>query len=333
VDNTFHLSDPHRFNKIVQYDEENGLFLKPRSVKVENLFLSNQVQGNPIRDFLGYNFNYKVLELSHWSGSCQEVKASTNSELKTSLESISNLLALSTFLGITDLHSENIKLLEINKQLILVPIDIETILFKCESAIDTALIPSKIATEKFGFKQFNSNLLLNVSPLEFIDHFYERSIFLIKTIKKFWRFLIENISNMPIRIIIKPTLEYYSELSGHKTLNSFFSEENFQLQNNDIPYFFTYLGDNNIYYFDTPNTYKKVDTPEYSNSNKYIFNRESDFLNIERLQALLELSLLQIVNIYKEKLSKVTKTKYFTITCTDSNLSIEGPDFIIESDI
>jgi hypothetical protein len=333
VDNSFHLSDPHRFNKTVKYDEENKLFIKPRPVNIESLFLASEIQANPIRTFLKYDFNYRVSTSSSWLGKCEEVRSSINPNFKLDIDSISKLLALSTFVGITDLHSENLKCLPKNNHLSLVPIDIETILFKCESAIDTALIPSMIAPEKFGFNQNDCNLLLQIPIIEFIDSFYESSIQLIDRLKSIWDFLNINLCNVPIRIILKSTLEYYEYLKGEKSLDSFFIEEIFQLKNKDIPYFFTYLGDSNIYYFDTPDSYTKVLTPGFSNSNNFIFSEESDFLNKERLDNLLQVSLLQILNICRENLSTVKKTKHFIIKNTDSNISIEGPTFIIESDV
>lgn len=333
MDNNIGLSDSHRFGKAVSLSKDKNFFHKPRPARLESIFLSNSFQNNPFKDYLNYNFNFEIQTELNWSSKCQNLLPYRTNDKPNSLLPFVKLMVLATFTGLHDLHCENILYIKNEGLVTPVPIDIETILFNNISLGDTALIPSSIAIEKFGFQPniVNNFFMNNLESL--MDMFYFESTKLIEKLPLMWDFLEENIVNEPIRIILKPTLDYYRAMED-KEMNiiDLYDEEKFQLMNSDIPYFFSYMGDQNIYYFDSPDTITKTKSKSITSNTDYLIRDKSFFIDKDRTCELLQVSLLQILKNYNQKNDIEFESKFLSVRANSKHLFVETENFIIESD-
>ncbi len=151
-----HLGDPHNFGKSVRLTR-NGLIYKPRTLVWEHLLLSDF--GN-LRSLLGLisaqsglspsvdvlpNLNFKPRTTPAFisDGYVQPSKLLPIVNLIPSeARSIGAVIALCTYLGISDLHSENTVLgRDASLRLHFGPIDIESIFWPLSLPSQTGLIP------------------------------------------------------------------------------------------------------------------------------------------------------------------------------------------------
>ncbi|MGZ3768639.1 MAG: hypothetical protein ACXVCR_01330 [Bdellovibrio sp.] len=179
------------------------------------------------------------------------------------IASIGSLLALSFWFGLGDLHIENIMVGFKDDQLVCFPIDIECIFDYLTHLKQTLIVPSeRISQEKCGLAKLWP-ILLNLSKnskLEIIRTFTNGiNIFnqmaeeILSIINK-----CDGFQNHPIRTVVRDT-DYYNTVLKSRDFGNLYQSEIEQLNRGDIPYYFRYPLDLNIYYWTTNEKFEKAD--------------------------------------------------------------------------
>lgn len=270
------LGDSHNGNSVslIQRGESKFIF-KPRCVFWENLFLNSQssfrefcrnktnLQLDPILGDIKYqvfnNFN---------SGEASYVNLNENFVDQISV--IAELAATSMVFGFGDLHSTNFVKAEDNFIQI---VDLECV-FNDYKLLQSSLIsPAKwnasySKTLLGDFCKRQNNKLSFDQYYEFIVHFCGKIQSFINDrslILEYFNSINEEIRCYPLRVLLSPTFQYSMALKMGEFNSDFCQEEVVQLRKNDIPYFWGYLGESNIYWgnFQNPelllSTSKKID--------------------------------------------------------------------------
>ena len=267
------LGDVHNFGRRVT--KSNGIIVKPRTLYWEELFLSehsllrrtlNNVfqeaeTKSPLESFPNLHFAHNS---NYTGGTVTELCLLPLHELESSefnqfAYSIGQLIALSCWFGITDLHKDNIKTgIQKPRKFVACPIDIETIFENVKLPSQTLLIHNKnepeIPKNKLGIQPIKPLQKPDDTPriLPIIDGFWTTSEILETSRKRLLDSVFKSPTafEAPIRYIHRSTLTYHQIASGElKAPENLLSEELAQLNRGDIPYFFRYLDDPNIYYF------------------------------------------------------------------------------------
>ena len=134
-------------------------------------------------------------------------------------------------------------------------------------------------------------------------------------------------SNYPIRVLLRTTQEY-SEALKNNNFSNFSQEEAFQLQDADIPYFWRYLGDQNIYWGD----YCNRKTMRYRNNKiSSILAKNINDINILSKKTRLE-SIIQ--NVTAETVKNILDTEglndiksVLTVSTKADKTKVELPEF------
>lgn len=236
-------------------------FKKPRPIYWEHLFFG---QDSPIKKYFEaegqfeksiseYIFNLEVDVIDSWLGFSKAVTKPAN--LKISDEhyySFGCLLAYCFFFGIKDLHKFNLIPQENHLQVI----DAEVVLTNLILPHETLLLPFK----EISFDLCGLSLL--TESIQSLTEEHKRFVFegylkMSSLIYKYQSEILEttksqNLEN-PIRVILRNTREYRSHLLGDKKINDLLAEETEQISRGDIPYFFKYLNDQNLYWISEEN--------------------------------------------------------------------------------
>lgn len=249
------LGDPHNFGKRVQFI--NGAFHKPRSVFWEKFFFSTHSPLRPIleNDF-SFLFNLKILSESSGSGVTEKVSsASVANESWARMYGF--LAAYCFYFGIYDLHSENIISAPWGPQVV-----------DCESAFGLMVLPHEgmlfpyrnIARSRSGLWPFvvsrAEGKLEKQEVLGLISGFATGlSELILKTPS-----LIEELKNLEggsqsLRVFLRPTAEY---VSADFNQELFITEEKIQLARGDIPFFFSFPGKADLFFWNKPDQMQKV---------------------------------------------------------------------------
>lgn len=288
-------SDFHNFGRKVRV-EKNTVF-KPRSLFLEFLIYSQKSQfrsyldehggdlfnmlpyieflDHPLMGRLGLHDNsYKYLEIS-----------SLESPLvKKQIESIGSILALMTFLGVSDLTKTNILFGLFDKRPVFVPIDLEVFLV---SSYPSGLKLAPISSEHIYCCSGISHLINYQDRFKDIDFeislmvgFHNACKFLEQHQGELQElFLQENTYPRITRVLLRSTMDYFLMLNSVRGLEGF-SEEVEQLSRNEIPYFFKFIdGGNEIYFWESETSYKKCNFHRVSIRHK----KQPELLEIKRL--------------------------------------------------
>ncbi len=180
-------------------------------------------------------------------------------------------LALATWLGIEDLHYENIVVGKCGSEIKLGPIDIECILSTLKSPMSTSLIPSEKRRDikncglqrilPFLARPLKSEFILAclfgyVEQLRLIS---ENQNTLLRSLRN-----LKGINQVPIRFLFRGTFQYVRWLRKQKNKDRPMIEgELVQLRRGDIPYFFRTLSESKrvCYYSDSSLNIKKELSP------------------------------------------------------------------------
>lgn len=277
------FGDTHNFGRAVRKIDRHTIF-KPRPIFWEWLVLSNQ---SPFRKCLENLLDQSpVLEKNflpelkfgpgslHRFGAQELVTASISPIKKLSAKEqyslcliTGQLLAISCWLGIEDLHIENLALGRSGPNLKFGPVDVEIIFSKIFSPTDTLLIPSptKNNMKDCGIRRI---LPLLGQPLkgEFVLACLQGYVNLLTLIQKNQKLLLKSLRaagsfhKTPIRYVVRPTAEYAACLTGKKFYNSqreLLIDEVLQMDRSEIPYFFRTLdAPRDFYYYANPSLTK-----------------------------------------------------------------------------
>lgn len=342
------VGDPHHFGQRVQClkRKDCDVFCKPRSVKIEGLFLSEDTPLKFLKES-GFPCFGKVESISSWHGH-------SNSYLQHKVENINGtsqsysfnsgrLLALCLLYGITDLHFENILICQKDGQYIPQPVDIESLFWKCKSGIETLLYPSSLISEdRCGFAA-NLRKLDMIDPIVLIDSFLYHAKLYQKSYADDLADLFLKLKDVANRVILRPTRVYRDilnrisdiELSQNviptviKELpeikdNPLIKEEWQQLLRGDIPYFFYEIGNSQLLYHHKLNQSQNCDPkhlmPIFENS---VYDFET-LTSHQHQKTAISNTLAQLSFIFLKRKNKNVRGNLFRITNKDF--------FLFESD-
>jgi hypothetical protein len=267
-----HLGDSHNFGRRVT--RRDGRIHKPRSVMWEWLLLSSEsplrrrLEGLAAEAGLGPNpFGLLDLDIqvaeAGVGGWVEEVKLEPFQDLSTDARLelariVGRSIALFSWLGVTDLHWENLVLgVDGRGRLVFSPLDIEMILGDLASPTETKLLPdadeeyAEISRHACGVrralpyigKPIHEDLLLPLlasyaSTLSLLD---KHAAALAAAFNE-----VPDLGRAPIRVCLRGTGEY---IAGAKPWPPFLPAETEQLARGDIPYFFRLYGKPGIHYY------------------------------------------------------------------------------------
>lgn len=223
-------------------------------------------------------------------------------------DKIGAAIALWSWLGINDLHAENVKFGLHNGTLVFTPIDIESLFFENKTLHDTLL------TSKKSDIRFPDGLSLIEHSIKRTEDLYKMLIGFAKTIRLLnlhqSRFL-EIFNDLKQqghyqRVILRSTKDYAQHLNGTKFIQDLVAEENVQITRKDVPYFFKKMATSDILYFEMGNSISKLQ----SNVGFLYFLNEienpSDLIFLEGKMKIFLAQILEYFFRYKPELLKGT---------------------------
>lgn len=330
-----YLGDSHNFGKKVTRIRRNKIY-KPRCIYWEYLLLSDSEfrkdlnllfkKNNIISSFQAI----PILEVSlnndfFISGEIEEF-IETKVEYLTEKESASlgSTIAMLHSFGIIDQHFENFMYARRNDIFLFAPVDIEAIHYDAALLSQSYIVSGKNSEEKTsGLYKIKKILCSNKNNrLAFIESYIET----VQLIIKKWNYISElflkdpQVLTAPIRVILRPTQDYYGILNKTIKKNDLqyplLEEESKQLLRKDIPYFFRYLGSDEVFWLSEPNTKSTVNIDRITNHTQLLKTRiakNSLITPRPKGEFLLKYSLneiLQFVDIKKSiEILKSDKTK------------------------
>lgn len=264
-------ADRHNFNQCVErISRASGFwYRKPRSTFWEHLFfgknspllpLFNSIGSNGTRPLSDYLFHLNV-EIDHpWLGYSQEIRSDSNNINLEHFYSFGVLLGYCYLFGIRDLHKYNLVVKENHLQVI----DAEVVLTNLILPNETLLFPFK----EIPFTSSAASLIMSalnsctqVQYQKILCGYFDIATVIIDKLDPICSiFEDKSISSHPIRVILKNTQHYRDFLNGLKKDDGFFNEEIIQMKRGDIPYFFKYVGQKNLYYCSTKSSIQSVKT-------------------------------------------------------------------------
>ncbi|MFN3453940.1 MAG: DUF4135 domain-containing protein [Pseudobdellovibrio sp.] len=255
------LGDTHNGQSVSILRRGNKNYLaKPRCVFWEYLFL------DPKSEFRQYLYEKTNINLEsivgnvkyystddYMTGQAEYIEASKSNSLK--LEDIAQISAFCMIFGIGDIHNSNMLISDEKLQII----DIECIFNDYKLLQSTLLAPAKWNknNNSTSLKEFCTRQNKNLDRFQFIEFIeaFKSTIDIfannIDAIKLWFSMNLQKLKNYPIRVLLKHTHEYYLVLKKESNMDNFLPEEISQMMNNDIPYFWTYIEEPNLYWLDS----------------------------------------------------------------------------------
>jgi len=259
----FFKGDTHNFGRSVSRVGE--WVEKPRPIYWEWLFLDGESPlrttsrelsykksiVDPFGHFPDLKFKYSTEEVLPYSGQVsffQQTGDSSFPSIETS-RALGSFLATILFFGMPDLHAENLMISKGRDagSVLFFPIDIELIFAPVKLLSDTFALRCFKNESKFVginlLKRSEVNVAEVISSfLKSMDSFHE----MIPSLQDLFRSM--PIEKVPIRTILKDTMDYVRYLRGESVEAVWMPAELEQLGRGDIPYFYHYLGSTEILY-------------------------------------------------------------------------------------
>lgn len=249
--------DFHNFNRFVSQRKLNGaiVFNKPRPVFWEMFFFGER---SPLkRVFTSTTIQMNLRHLQAKGVFDNDVKAINSADRLATLDdfyAFGQLLAYCYFFGLQDIHKDNLLITENGLQVI-----------DLEQAFSDMLLPNQsllLPVNPGGIWIAGLNVLTNKAidqlgkfeSKKMIDGFLSLSKVVLDSVDQITEILLTSqasFQNQPLRVYLRGTKDYDEKLRGESAVSNWFYEESVQLTRGDIPYFFSYLGDNNVYYYTT----------------------------------------------------------------------------------
>lgn len=272
------LGDPHNFGRRVS-QISSRILLKPRNLFWEWQFLSSasalrQIiqkveteESNGTHIFTTFpSLSFQLKDALGIEGGEVEMLVldsltSGVSLQTTDLENVGRSLALISWFGITDLHSQNMMMGYQKGRLIFCPVDIECVLEDYYLLSQAHLLPSEnVTNDEAGMRGFWKRLS-ECNGVEYgaaaLCHGYVSTLeFLLRYESRIFSDLASHfdLSIIPSRVIVRPTRLYSDYLKeGAKSKMAWMPSEKIQLERGDIPYFFRKLGSSKLLEFKTEN--------------------------------------------------------------------------------
>ncbi len=281
------LGDSHNFGRRVTQRE--GRIVKPRTVFWEWLVLSAD---SPLRrffteaaeqdglgsDMFGFLPDLKfVSPKARDGGEVERVQLeplpTLSADQKRDLARIvGRSLALWSWLGVADLHWENMVLgLDKQGRIILAPLDIEMILADLSLPTETKLLPdadpeyAAICRHAAGVRRVLPYVGKPIDPadlLAILSAYHTTLVFLDRHASKIAEVFanLPELREMPIRVCLRGTDEYVQE-DFESLWPPLLDAEEVQLAHDDIPYFFRLYGKPGIHYFGNRELTKVITLP------------------------------------------------------------------------
>ena len=296
------LGDRHNFGRSTYRTVVNGktLIHKPRPVFWEWLFFGidsplKEALDQDLETLLAGIFKLDVSDpFSLHLGQVKEIERSNSIIDNVTFEKYAALTAYCTFWGISDLHESNL----LKTDDLFLPVDIECVFMPIVLPNETGLLPHKNIPEdkclfrKFEFLSQNTGVSQNfISRFAktFLDLSQKNSAFSIALLK-----FADFIAECPVRILLRPTSLYAAALEAENltAISDFLPEEVEQLIRGDIPYFFTKLSDQSVFFYSSD----KFKTSKIANSSPVkiasLISNLDQLLNLSRQQQLFINSML-----------------------------------------
>lgn len=303
------LGDAHNFHRRVSYFEKAGeaFIEKPRCIFWEYLFLDKT---SPLRCFLknlkgDVDFDALLGDLKistdddFSTGVAQFVTETAITDETEWLSGYGELLGLVSVFGITDLHRENVLNIENRPRLI----DIECLFWGAELPSETFLL-SKNAFEwsksVWLSTRFSGLRTLGVAEVVLILKGYRRLLDCMlqhcADLANFFATI--PFRSHPLRVLIERTRDYRAAMEASEvSLNLFLEEELTQMRRGDIPYFYGFSGQQDIYFFESETRPKVLSSrkPLVEEKLRRAFKTPEELLNVERLMRLKKQGIVEIV--------------------------------------
>lgn len=256
------LADKHNFGQQVEKVQRGSdiWYRKPRTVYWEWLFfgktsplktLFNHKGENGSRPLADYFFNLDVEVESTWAGYAKEVATENQTPTSEHFYAFGALIAYCYIFGIRDLHKQNLIMTKTHLQ----AVDVEIVFTALTLPHETLLLPFKnVGYEFAGIGALvNSKEELTQEQVEQIIFGYWDLFSLVSTKKiEFDSTLATlNFSEVPVRVIVRNTSEYRNLLDDPPL--SVLSSEVEQMNRGDVPFYFKFVTDKNLYWLKEKN--------------------------------------------------------------------------------
>lgn len=269
-------SDSHNFGLKAFY--KDGKVFKPRSLGIEWLFLSSE---SPLRKLLkkhdipvvrilpSLDFEKVDFEpsLKYRSVTFLDVKENIEFKLQEfELVAVGSLVAICQWFGLGDLHVDNIIAgFDCSNKFLCSPIDLECFMELHRIPSQSLIIPSRTnSKDNSGLAKIIELLERSLdlhAPAYILSGYLESMEILSSLATEIYECLIEicPLEKLHTRVILKDTSSY-KDLLAKKSFNpNLYNEEIFQLRNNDIPYFFKFCMNKEVYYWKSKKKYILAD--------------------------------------------------------------------------
>jgi hypothetical protein len=269
-----HLGDSHNFGRRVS--KRGGRIVKPRTLAWERLLLSAEsplrrlLSNTAERDGLGRDAFELLPDLRFFEREGAiggEVERVTLEPLPRSVDRaalariVGRALALFSWLGLADLHWENLVLgVDDRGRTIFAPLDVEMILADLSLPTETKLLPD--ADPEYAEPNRHAAGVRRVLPylgkpigagdlLAMAGAYHETLVLLERHSRPIARIFAElpGLRETPIRVLLRSTGEYVRAHSGEELWPPLLDAEKEQLDRGDIPYFFRLYGRQGIHYY------------------------------------------------------------------------------------
>lgn len=256
------FGDPHNFGRFVRSIKFNGssAIEKPRTVFWENLFFGSLSPLRPLvdtsqtctNDIASRSFFQLQCLAEYRCGGVMSELLWSSSQFQERFSEFGQLLAYCFIFGIQDLHHENVFATEQGLQ----PVDAEVVLSHLELPDQTQLLNRRHRDSKCSvldlltqspnqltFKQLND---LAAGYLMMFDTIAENRTAITASILAH---IAKSQFPPEVRVLLRPTKYYRSLIETQKLPDDLLESERIQLDRGDIPYFFKYVDQPELYYF------------------------------------------------------------------------------------
>lgn len=334
------LADSHNFGKSVLFKE--GHVYKPRPVGLEWLFLSCE---SPLRKLLSESNIYAekcLLNINFDNPSFRPSLKENRVEYKNApiisktlsdrnfLE-IGSIIAMAQWFGLSDLHHENMFIgHKVDGRFVCSPIDIECIFEHHNLPSQSLLVPSYlIKKEQSGLRSIFKHVNEGSHIACLISGYIDTYVKLNSVSNDIYQLVLSlsDIKDISSRVILRSTQKYYDLKEGVDNFD-LFDEERKQIENGDIPYFFKFLDSEDIYYWNTPESFSKVNISlnDFENLNQQIITFDKTFFSSDKKDTQLNLGISQITKYFD-----LNRAMDYQVSFDSTEISYIGEEFKVRA--
>ena len=272
------LADKHNFGQQVEKVQRGSdtWYRKPRSVYWEWFFFGktsplktayDEVGSHGTKPLSEYFFNLDIEIESTWCGYAREYPSEKVTISNEHFYAYGALIAYCYIFGIRDLHKQNLIKTKTHFQVV----DVEVVFTSLLLPHETLLLPFKGIGYEFagiGALVNSQEELIEENKKQLIHGYWDLFDLVLRKKSEIGEILSkQDFSRNPSRMIIRNTSEYKYFLESPPG-NALLSEIE-QMRRGDIPYYFKFIGDKNLYWLSSLGTYR-------NESSVAIFQRDID---------------------------------------------------------